>query len=653
MCGIAGLVHFEDLRRPIDAAALAAMTRSLRHRGPDAEGVWHAPGVGLGHRRLAILDLSDAGRQPMHDPTGRYTIVFNGEIYNFRELRAALEARGRAFRSTGDTEVVLAAFAEFGVEVVEHLSGIYAFALWDATEQTLFLARDALGVKPLFYGVHGGTLRFGSEIKAILADSESPREPDEAALDAFFTFGYTPAPATGFRGIRQLPPGCAARVSCGGVRTWRYWRSPYEPEPRELRFEQAVEEFGALLDRVTRAQLVSDVPVGAFLSGGLDSAAIVRSMVRARLGEVHALTVGFDETAFDERDPARRTARALGVALAEQVADLDVVKLLPTLARHVEEPTADSSILPVYLLCRAARERFTVAMSGDGADEILAGYDTYRATALAARYRALPRWLRRGVLAPLARRLPVSDAKYSLNQVANRFIEGAELGPGRDHAAWRRMLSAESKERLYARGMRAACGADPLDAYADCIGAVPSTREPLAGLLNADTEFYLPNDMLVKVDRMSMAHGLEVRVPFLDVEMVRFAANLPGEFKLHRGRRRKHILRESLRGSIPDAVLDRKKSGFNVPLERWMRGPLRSLLLDAVATRRDALSRYVRPAEIEQLAAEHAERRADHAHALFTLLMFALWLDNARRPDASAGDERLVERRAAAGVAGM
>lgn len=652
MCGIAGLVHFADGRRPMDVAVLTAMTRSLRHRGPDAEGVWHAPGVGLGHRRLAILDLSDAGRQPMHDPTGRYTIVFNGEIYNFRELRAALEARGRTFHSTGDTEVILAAFAEYGVEVVGHLSGIYAFALWDATERTLFLARDPLGVKPLFYGVHGGTLRFGSEIKAILADPASPREPDEAALDAYFTFGYTPAPATGFRDIRQLPPGCAALVSSSGVRAWRYWRNPYEPQPRDVRFEHAVEEFGALLDRVTKAQLVSDVPVGAFLSGGLDSAAIVRSMVRAQLGEVHALTVGFHEAAFDERDAARQTARALGVALEEQVAELDVVDLLPTLARHVEEPTADSSILPVYLLCRAARERFTVAMSGDGADEILAGYDTYRATALAARYRALPRWLRRGVLAPLARRLPVSDAKYSLHQVANRFIEGAELGPGRDHAAWRRMLSGEMKARLYTRRMVAACSADPLDAYADCIAAVPPTREPLAGLLNADTEFYLPNDMLVKVDRMSMAHGLEVRVPFLDVEMVRFAANLPGEFKLHRGTRRKHILRESLRGSIPAAVLDRKKSGFNVPLERWMRGPLRGLLLDAVATRRDALARYVRPEAIEQLAAEHAERRADHAHALFTLLMFTLWLDQTARPEAPTSAPHRAANRAPAGVAG-
>jgi asparagine synthase (glutamine-hydrolysing) len=630
MCGIAGVFHYEDPARPVDVPVLRAMTESLAHRGPDGDGIWHRPGVGLGHRRLKIIDLSENARQPMLGASGQCVITFNGEIYNFRELRERLEATGHTFRSGSDTEVILAGYEQWGTDVVQELSGIYAFAIWDGERRRMFLARDPIGVKPLFYCVVGGTLRFGSEIKAILSDPAVDRGFDEEAIDAFLTFSYTPAPATGFRTIRQLLPGHCAIVDERGLRTWRHGALPYREQADARPFDQALAEFTERLDRITKAQMVSDVPVGAFLSGGLDSAAIVRAMKRAGTGEVHALTVGFDEPGFDEREGARATASSLGVALEEQALRMDAADLLPALSRHMEEPTADSSMLPVYLLCKAARQRFTVAMSGDGADEILAGYETYRATAMAAHYRRLPSFVRRGLLEPLARRLPVSDGKYGLHQVATRFAHGASLGAGRDHAAWRLIFSDGMKHRLYAKPFRrrtAHC--DPLGLYAAHIGAVPAGREPLAGLLNADTEFYLPNDMLIKVDRMSMAHGLEVRVPFLDIEMVGYCANLPGAYKLHRGKRRKHILRESLRGSLPDEVLDRRKSGFNIPVERWMRGSLRSLMLDVITTRRHEMSAFLDVGELQRAAEEHRDRKADHGHLLFAVMMLGLWFDNA------------------------
>jgi asparagine synthase (glutamine-hydrolysing) len=630
MCGIAGIYHYGAPDRPVDVDLLHAMTASVAHRGPDGQGLWHAPGIGLGHRRLAILDLSESGRQPMVDPAAGVAVTYNGEIYNFRELRRLLEQKGHRFTSTSDTEVLLAGYREWGPDVVRRISGIFAFAIWDARRRELFLARDPIGVKPLFYADHAGMLRFGSEVKAILTDPAVDRAPDYEALDAFMTFSYTPAPATGFARVRQLLPGQCATYTPGGGRLWSYWEPPYDERPATLDFRTAVEEFTRLFDRVTAAQMVSDVPVGAFLSGGLDSAAVVRAMRRAGCGPVHTLTVGFDVPGFDERDAARQAAERLGVEWQAQEVSVDAAALLPALSRHMEEPTADSSMLPVYLLCREARRRFTVAMSGDGADEILAGYETYRATRLASYYRMLPAALRRHVLTPLARLIPPSDTKYSTHLVANRFVDGAELGPGRDHCSWRTIFNDRLKRRLYSEAfLRAAAGSDPVGAYARHVADVPAEREWLAGLLHADTAFYLPNDMLVKVDRMSMASGLEVRVPFLDVEVVRFCASLPGDLKLHRGKIRKHLLRASLRDTLSEAALNRPKSGFNVPLGTWMRSSLRELLFDAARTHRSDLGELLKLDEVERLAGEHGERRADHGHALFTVLMLALWLDNA------------------------
>ncbi len=652
MCGFAGIFHFEEPTRPVDLRILTAMTRTLAHRGPDAEGLWSAPGIGLGHRRLSILDLSEAGRQPMLDASGQRVLAYNGEVYNFPQLRRTLEARGHRFRSTSDSEVVLYACCQWGCDAARRLNGIFAFAFYDARQRELLLVRDPIGVKPLFYSVLDGTLRFGSEIKAILADPRVPRDVDPEAIDTYLTFSYCAAPATGLRYVRQLMPGQMLRVRPTGIETLQYWGCPYEPHPRQVTFDQAREQFDALLCEVTRDQMVSDVPLGAFLSGGLDSAAVVRAMTRAGAGRVRAFTVGFAaHRSFDEREPARITAEALGVEIEQQAIDMDAADVLPRIARHTEEPTADSSAVAVWYLCQAARRQFTVAMSGDGADEILAGYETYRATELARLYRRLPGWLRR-LIVPLVRLIPPSDRKYSLHQVANRFVDAAELGPGRDHAAWRVMLTDRLKERLYGGLLRRALGgSDPIGLYAAYIEQVPATRERLAGLLHADTAFYLPNDMLIKVDRMSMAHSLEVRVPLLDPRLVRFCANLPADYKLHRGTRRKHILRETLRGQIPDCVLERPKSGFNIPIERWMRERLGDMLMDVIGTHRSDIEPFLRPSAVETLLAEHRGRRGDYAHALFAILMFGLWIDNIRTAWKPTHDGRHGEVLSAASAA--
>ena len=629
MCGIAGTFHYSDPQRPVDRSLLLAVTRTLAHRGPDGEGIWVRGSVGLGHRRLSIIDLSDAAHQPMVDDSDRFVITFNGEIYNFRTLRVDLERLGHRFRSNGDTEVVLAGYKQWGGDVVRRISGIYAFAIWDGLKRTLFLARDPLGVKPLFCSLSDGTFRFGSEIKAILRDPEVDRRFDHPALDAFLTFSYTPAPATGFAKVFQLLPGHMAFVSGAGFSCQKFYEPTYVSETRDVSFREAVDELTALLDRTTRAQMVSDVGLGAFLSGGLDSAAIVRSMKHANQGPVRAFGIGLDWEGFNELERARTTARALEVEFQEKLVRLEDASILTELSRHLEEPTADSSCLPTYLLCRDAVKHFKVAMSGDGADEILAGYHTYTATLAARFYRRLPTYVRRKMLAPLAGRIPSSDRKYPLRDVAARFAYGAELGPGLDHCAWRVIFNDELKERLYQpRFLSAVDDYSPLEQYAKHMGEVPASRGPLAGMLHADTVFYLPNDMLVKVDRMSMANGLEVRVPFLDAEMVRFCAALPSRYKLKHGLIRKHILRESLRGSLPRNSLSAPKSGFNIPVEQWMRSDLRDLLLDSLETVRDVLSEFLRIDAVKSLAEDHRAGRVQVGHTLFVILMFCLWLDN-------------------------
>jgi asparagine synthase (glutamine-hydrolysing) len=629
MCGIAGLFEYAGLELASEQI-LQKMTLSLKHRGPDAEGLYISGPVGLGHRRLAILDVSKRGNQPMKILNEQIVVTYNGELYNFHQLRSQLEGLGHRFFSTCDTEVVVRAYHEWGVNCVDRFSGIFALGIWDARSQSLFLARDPLGVKPLFYNIDDRTFRFGSEIKAILSDKRIECGFCDEGLDAYFTFGYSAAPCTGLRSVRQLLPGHYAKIGSGGIELVQYWQVPYQDHQNRKPLQEMLGEYQGIFDRVVRRQLVSDVPIGVFISGGLDSSAVASSISRIDRRDVTGFSVGFTKSSFNELPFARQVADALGMKLVEDVLDINAVELICEISRFIEEPTADSSMIAFYLLCKMASEHVKVALSGDGADEILAGYDTYRANRIARNYRKIPLWVRNFLIKPMVRRIPISDHKYNLHQFANRFIEGSEAGPGRDHCSWRIMFSDALKSRLYSEEFRrCSLRFDSVGRYAAALKGPPEGFGRLAETLHADTTFYLPNDMLVKVDRMSMAHGLEVRVPFLDTEMVAFCMNLPPDIKLHKGKTSKYILRQQLRDQLPNTIVERRKSGFNVPIESWIRQPkMKELLFDLIRQNSNAVSDYLRIDTVEDMWIDHAERRADYGHALFTILMFALWCAN-------------------------
>ncbi len=569
MCGIAGYFDYDQGAFELDRDLFDRMIDTLAHRGPDGRGRLQEPGVGFGHRRLSIIDVLDRAAQPMVSPDGEVWLTYNGEIYNFPDLRRELEGLGHAFVTTSDTEVLLHSYLEWGVDCVGRLSGIFAFGLYDRPRRRLLLVRDPLGVKPLLYADLGGRIIFGSEIAPFLEWPGLDLSPDPEGIDAYFTFSYTPAPMTGYRAIRSLLPGQYLLVE-DGKKTFRtYWDLVLDAPKLTGDDAELTEEFDRLLAAAVERQMVSDVPLGGFLSSGTDSFAIIRAMQNVNRGQTRAFSVGFADSRFDELPWTRQAAAALEVDLDAQIMPLDYQALCARVAPHCRMPFADSSALPVYQLCRAAREHVTVALSGDGADEMLGGYATYGAAAAAAKYRRVPGPLRRGLLGPLARHMPDLGGKYSLRDKAARFVTGAEQGPMRDHAAWRIILRREVKKRVYTpEFFRQTEGFDPLGLY-----AAPIARARAAGcgdldsLLYADQTFYLPNDMLVKVDRMSMAHGLEVRVPLLDVDLVEFCWRLPERMKRRDGTG-KVILRRAISEIYPEELNSRPKSGFNMAYDR-------------------------------------------------------------------------------------
>jgi len=623
MCGIVGLFDYRGTGLRIDRAVFDRMVDSMTHRGPDGRGVWFDAGLALGHRRLAILDPTPAGKQPMVDAARRLAVTYNGEIYNFRQLRSDLERCGHVFHTNCDTEVLLAAYAEWGTSAIERLNGIFAFALWDGHRRRLWLARDHLGVKPLYYSTQGGVLRFASELKALLADPTFVRRPSREGINTFLAFGFIPAPHSGFHEVYQLPPAHQLLVEQGEIAQRRYWQLSMREVPRQP--AEAEEEFARRFGEAVAGQMVSDVPLGAFLSGGVDSAAVVSEMVQATPQQVRTFSVGFDERSFDERDAASASAQILGSEHHQLRVTLDVKDTFDRFIAYCDEPFADSSSLAVYHLCRVTAQDLTVALSGDGADELLAGYPTYSATRLAAVYRRFPGWSR-----ALARRLiaalPASDTRYSAHQFATRFVLGAEEGEARDFSSWRVHFRETDKEMLcrpeFLRNQE-----DPIELYASHYRQAPDAASPLKRMLYADLSFYLPNDMLVKVDRMSMAHSLEVRVPFLDHEFVQFCASLSVEHLAHLPypRRNKLILRRLLDRRMGRQVAKRKKTGFNVPVERAMRAGLGQRLHDAVMTRPFRDDGPFQVDRLVEFARQHEQRRRDAGHALFSALVLASW----------------------------
>jgi asparagine synthase (glutamine-hydrolysing) len=614
MCGICGIVKSGSA---VTESEVQAMREVLAHRGPDQAGQLVQGRVGLGHRRLSIIDLSEAGSQPMLNETGTICLVFNGEIYNFQDLQSFLEKKGHHFRSQSDSEVIVHAYEEFGLECLHHFRGMFAFALWDHNRQRLFAARDRLGKKPFFYCLHKGNFYFGSEIKAILAAPQIPRELDWESLGFFLSLNYTPAPYTLFRGIRQLEPAQYLLWEADHLTIKEYWNLAYPPEVPEVEPQKVLPVFERELDEAIRLRLIADVPVGAFLSGGLDSAAVVASAASLYPGRLKTFAIGFGEKSYDERSNARQVAVRHGTEHHEILVTPDVKAILPELVWHGEEPTADSSMVPVYYLSRFASQNVKVVLTGDGADEILAGYPTYQAHFLLRWLKTWPQGLQQS-LYRLAHILPVSHRKVSWDFKLKRLVDALSWNLDYAHYSWRRIWSPEELAKLLpGKPLR-----EGFDLYHYWLQR-SSSSSPLNRMLYADTRFYLPNDMLVKVDRMTMAHGLEARAPFLDHQLVELAARLPDAWKLKGLVWKKYLLRRLLQDKVPASIRWQSKKGFNVPVGLWFKGDLKDYCGDHL--------RFLRHLGcfdmnfLEEVWQRHLRDEKDYSHHLWGLLILSLW----------------------------
>ncbi len=626
MCGIAG--YFDGPRArataPTAPGVLVAMTNTIAHRGPDGEGHLEEDGVGLGHRRLSIVDLA-GGAQPMGNEDGAVQVVFNGEIYNHADLRPRLEAKGHRFRTNSDTEVLVHLWEEHGPAMVEQLNGMFAFAIWDSRSQTLFLARDRLGIKPLYYAWIGGRLVFGSELKAILAHPAVPRELDPTSLSDYLSFLYVPAPRSIFKNVFKLPPAHTLVLRRGDApQVRRYWQPVFDRDLHTSNPDAMAEELRALLTTCVKRRLMSDVPLGAFLSGGVDSSIVVALMTESGVRSPKTTTIGFEVEGFDERDRARMIAERFGADHTERVVTPDALSIVDRLSYFFDEPFADASAVPTYYLSEATRARVTVALSGDGGDETHAGYRRYWFDGFEHRMRG---FMFGGVGRGLARGL---SAVYPKADWLPRPLRAktllANLGDVPAGAYYRTMthVSERTKRALLSPDLVSALdGYDPRARFREIYESVEAS-DPISRAQATDLVTYLPDDILTKVDRASMAHSLEVRVPILDHTAVEFAARVPRSVRLD-DREHKHLLKRAVRGTIPDHILDGKKSGFEVPLKTWFRNELAPLA--AGLSERSAIRDHFQGDVVDQLVRDHSRGLADHSVALWTLLMFDRWAD--------------------------
>jgi asparagine synthase (glutamine-hydrolysing) len=621
MCGIAGQVRADG--RPADRAVLERMCEMQAHRGPDSSGIHIDQGVGLGVRRLRVIDL-DTGDQPLFSEDGSVAVVLNGEIYNYRELRARLERDGHRFSSKGDTEVIAHLYEELGPSCVRELDGMFAFAVWDSRRRRLFLARDRVGKKPLVYYGRPGVLSFASEIRALLQDREVPRDLDHAALDLYLTYEYVPAPRSAFQAVRKLPPGCTLTFEDGRVSIDRYWRLSYESDRPSGEARDLHEELRERIRAAVRRRLISDVPLGAFLSGGVDSSAVVAAMAEASPKPVKTFSVGFPDQTYNELPNARLIAERYGTDHHELVAEPDALSIIPRIVRHYGEPFADSSTVPSFLISELTSRHVTVALNGDGGDEAFAGYDRYaEALRMDRMARRLPAPLRRA-MATVTENRAQSFRPVGAIARARRGAHALSLSTGARYALAMSTFAGAERKRLYTPEFLETLDGtpgDPMeDAWSTAAGSSLVNR-----MLEVDFNGYLPDDLLVKMDIATMAHSLEARSPFLDRELIEFAASLPGERKLN-GRGRKTILRDALRGWIPDRILDGPKRGFGLPMAGdWFRGELRDQTAELLTDSRAASRGYFRQPAVRTLLDRHHSGREDNSSKLWTLMMFELW----------------------------
>ena len=619
MCGIAGVLD-TDRKARVDASDVRRMLSSIEHRGPDDEGLHDAGALVFGTRRLKIIDL-DGGHQPLSNEDETVWVAFNGEIFNHDVRREALRRSGHVFRTRCDTEVIVHEWEEHGADCVDHLHGQFGFALWDEKTRTLMLARDRLGIKPIYYAWSGTRLVFSSEIKAILASGAVTPDVDLQSLYHYVGYEFVPAPATMFRGIRKLPAGHRLLVSNGEATIEPYWDVDFEPA--DVSETECIRTIRELLSEAVEKRLMSDVPLGVFLSGGLDSTAVLAYAREATDRRLPTFTIGYADESFSEWEHARRAARHYGTEHHEIVIDPITPELIETVVWHLDEPMTDLSSIPFHLLCRRARKHATVCLSGEGGDEVFVGYDRFIASKIERlAYRHVPAAVRRRLIEPLVARLSDRPQKKGPVNLLKRFVEGAALPPEGGHMRWQYFSSDVQDRRLFTRGFLAAVATDafePVRRHASRAAAA----DRLGRECYVDLRLTMPDSVLMKVDKMSMATSLEVRVPFLDHRLVEFAARIPSRLKFS-GLRTRAIYRRAMTGILPPRVLARGKQGYSLPLKNWLRGELREYMT-ALLGSSPLIREHFNPAGVDGLIDEHVRRVRNHNHVLWALMNAALW----------------------------
>ncbi len=622
MCGICGFVH-KNTRVQADQNVLRKMCLTITHRGPDDQGEIVLDQCGLGMRRLSIIDLN-TGHQPISTPGLEYSIVFNGEIYNFKTIRQQLEQKGHVFKTHTDTEVILRGYAEWGVNICDKLNGMFGFAIWDRPKNRLFLARDRLGIKPLYYYLDNEKIVFGSEIKAILKCPDIESVVDPVALNQFLTFEYIPAPYSIFKKIRKLEPGHFLIYQEGDVQIKSYWQ--LEPTEENWKEADAKEKLRELVQDSVKLRLVSDVPLGAFLSGGIDSTIIVSQMAKLMDQPVKTFSIGFKESSYNELKYARAVASKYNTEHHEFTLEANALELTEKLIHHLDEPFGDFSIFPTFLVSTMARDFVTVTLSGDGGDELFAGYDTYRAHGFDRRfYHRLPKIVKHKMIEPwTASLMPTEKKKGAINSI-KRFVEGTTLPKSIKHARWMVFLHEQERQQLFSEDIRSQLQPDPYDFlhnYAEHVCGL----DDITQMGYMDVKTYLVDDILVKVDRMSMAASLEARVPFLDHRIVEFAFSLPPSLKMN-GLKTKYLLINSFWDEMPPEVQNRDKQGFSIPIKNWIREDLKPMMMDLLDKKRLEAQGFFNPVFIHKLIDEHIEGKTNHSHKLWALMVFEQWYD--------------------------
>jgi asparagine synthase (glutamine-hydrolysing) len=623
MCGIVGIVNKKG--QPVDQEVLGRMSDSILHRGPDEEGMYLNGNVGLAMRRLAIIDLK-GGQQPIHNEDKTAFIVFNGEIYNYTELKKQLTELGHQFYTNSDTEAIIHAYEEFGTDCPKYLRGMFAFAIWDKRTESLFIARDRVGKKPLLYSLLGNQFVFASEFSAILLHPSVSRDIDPVAIDQYLGLMYVPSPLTVYKSIKKLEPGHWLLLDKDGtLKTKRYWFPEFTSKIK-VDENQAGERLLELLEDAVKVRLMSEVPLGAFLSGGIDSSAVVALMSKQSSHPVKTFSIGFEEQDFSELHHARNVARHLGTEHHEFVVRPDALEVLPRLIEHYGEPYADSSAIPTYYVSRETRNHVTVALNGDGGDECFAGYERYIGMSLADKLKYIPRPLLSSLSQGLMKILPSNSRYRSRVTSLKRFLSAAELTDEERYFKWIAVIDNEQKEQLYTDTFRR-----EIRSESDLIGLTPwfnhAKREGLGivdTVLLADTMTYLPNDLLVKVDIASMSVSLEARSPFLDHKMIEFAASLPSSLKL-KGLTSKYLLKRVLKGMLPDEILHRRKMGFGVPIAHWLRSDMKAFVKDVLLSEKSFKRGIFKPEIISHIVKEHLAGNKDYSKQLWAMLMLELW----------------------------